>query len=166
MVSCCQAKCGRRPETKNTIYINAEKICNAMEKGGKYMFEKEDYVSLATAKMLKKKGYDEPCKSSRWKNGELRLYDKNQTWDNMTSLLGKDYYEFLCPTLYEAQKWLRTTYNIHLCVKCTAYIKRCKKHDYICEIMDLLHHQHKDTLIYHSYEQTLDAGIREALKLI
>lgn len=124
------------------------------------MFTSEDYVSLETAKMLKEKGFDNECDyyisedGNLFYKGILRVYNK----------IGK--VTFFCPTLYEALKWLRNTYNIHLCVQCTAYIKRCKKYDYICEIMDLLHHRHENTLIYHSYEQALEEGIREALKLI
>lgn len=70
---------------------------------------KEDYVSLEVAKLLKEKGYNIPCKSSRKKNGELIFYDIEQSIDNMLSI-GDECYEYLCPTLYEAQKWLRENY--------------------------------------------------------
>lgn len=138
------------------------------------MFTKEDYVSLETAKMLKEKGFDETTAgfygSKRGLSiGNSLLYNSVIYKINFVNDLHKVQFEDViaaAPTLYEAQKWLRNTYNIHLCVKCTAYIKRYKGHDYICEIMDLPHHKHEDTLIYNSYEQALDAGIREALKLI
>lgn len=126
------------------------------------MFTKEDYVSFETAKLLKEIGYDEPCKSTRWKNGELRLYDTNQTWDNMISLLGKDYYEFLCPTLYEAQKWLRKTHNLNIEVdfdesQLWGYsICGCNKNDGL-----------EDTCsMFSTYEQALDKGIQDALDFI
>lgn len=138
------------------------------------MMTEEDYVSLETAKLLKEKGYDEPCKSSRWKNGELRLYDTNQTWDNMTSLLGKDYYEFLCPTLYEAQKWIMS--ELELCVVVSPFVyEEYDEEGYACS-MDMywnvtihrLSDGFKKTLDcgYDLYEDAFDKGIQEALKLI
>lgn len=35
-----------------------------------------------------------------------RIYDLDQSWVDMISI-DEEYYEFLCPTLYEAHKWLR-----------------------------------------------------------
>ncbi len=76
---------------------------------------KEDFVSLECAKLLKEKGFDEPCLASRLKNGELRRYDIEQRLVNMTSI-DYEYYEFLAPTLYEAQKWLRKNHKIQIAV--------------------------------------------------
>lgn len=130
----------------------------------------EDYVSPATAFLLKEKGFDEPTegfywgKDCRFETGTLQHYNQVVSIGSFSGEFKK--VTAAAPTLYEAQKWLRNTYNIHLCVKCTAYVKRYNGNDYMCEILDLLHHQHKGTPIYHSYEQTLNEGIREALKLI
>ena len=123
------------------------------------MFTKEDYVSPGTALLLKERGFDEPVLTQYSKTGTIWTCSEPENFNDSKDCFSR-------PTLYEAQKWLRNKHNIHLCVKCTAYIKRYEGHDYICEILDLLHHHHEDTLIYNSYEQALDAGIQEALKLI
>lgn len=102
---------------------------------------KEDYVSLEVAKLLYQKGFKINC---------------NYLWNAGT----------LCPTLYEASKWLRENHNIHIDVKCSAYCKPLNRCDYICEIFALSSHQFIDTGIYHKYEEALNAGILEAFKLI
>lgn len=121
---------------------------------------KEDYVSLEVAKLLKEKGYNIPCKSSRKKNGELIFYDIEQSIDNMLSI-GDECYEYLCPTLYEAQKWLRVENKILV----VPY--------YLSNLRYTFHITNIDTEIaynvygeYNSYEEALNAGILEALKLI
>lgn len=71
---------------------------------------KEDYVSLEVAKMLKEKGFDEPC--------ELEINIDLGTWAycdydhigarNSNLPTNKASY----PTIYEVQKWLREAHNI------------------------------------------------------
>ena len=63
---------------------------------------KEDYVSLEVAKLLKEKGFDKECEyyisantSQVFNKGRLKLFKE------------EGHEVFLCPTLYEAQKWLR-----------------------------------------------------------
>lgn len=120
---------------------------------------KEDYVSLGVAKLLKEKGYDKDCNTfiveECWgfNKGELRCVDKDRELCS-------------CPTLYDAAKWLRENHNIHLDVRCTAYCKPLNRHDYMCEVFALSCNIFSDTKVYHKYEETLNAGIFEALKLI
>lgn len=45
--------------------------------------KKEDYVSLEVAKLLKEKGYNEPCRTSILKNGELRVHDRKLSMDDL-----------------------------------------------------------------------------------
>lgn len=129
---------------------------------------KEDYVSLEVAKLLKEKGYDEYC------GAYYHLYWMSEcTEDEIFEVSSSNYfknsnnvYRVGAPTLYEASKWLRENHNIHIDVKCTAYCKPLNRCDYICEIFALSSHQFIDTEIYHKYEEALNAGILEALKLI
>ena len=81
----------------------------------------EDYVSFETAKHLKEKGFDCPCKvwyaeyTSVWggdpsgdrKYINIQFDDKNRF---------DEYYKFLCyaPTLQMAMKWLREVHNIDI----------------------------------------------------
>ena len=96
----------------------------------------EDYVSFETAKLLKEKGFDEPC-TYLWffektnnpevdDNGVYKIPIKNHTendyWNNTSIELFKkesEYWNdnidiFACPTLQMAMKWLREVHNIHI----------------------------------------------------
>lgn len=125
--------------------------------------DKEDYVSLEVAKMLKEKGFEGPCRSSIFKNGELRIYDLDQSWVDMISI-DEEYYEFLCPTLYEAHKWLRGK-GINVCVANAITVKKPVKWFYTIDLID-----NCDGVFpmeyYPSYEEALNNGIGRALKLI
>lgn len=67
----------------------------------------EDYVSFETAKLLKEKGFDEPCLSYFWSEGIDTSYTETPfTQNNM--------YEgqILRPTLQMAMKWLREVHSL------------------------------------------------------
>ena len=65
----------------------------------------EDYVSFETAKLLRDKGFDEPCWF--WYNpiGEFRRHYSEPAKSSPC-------YEIACPTLQMAMKWLRKEHNI------------------------------------------------------
>lgn len=62
---------------------------------------KEDYVSFETAKLLKKKGFDEPC---------VYVYRHDRSED----IWDADKEDIACqkPTLQMAMKWLREMHNL------------------------------------------------------
>ena len=67
----------------------------------------EDYVSFDTAKLLKEKGFNEPCLKQYYNNGllsDVSIEARYNTIDNQIS----------APTLQMATKWLRIKHN--LCV--------------------------------------------------
>lgn len=82
----------------------------------------EDYVSFETAKLLKEKGFDEPC-SHIYRNDGMHLYcgdarlttltnteiDEPQDWVSET-------FTCACPTLQMAMKWLREVHKIFICI--------------------------------------------------
>lgn len=124
---------------------------------------REDYVSLEAAKLLKDKGYKNPCNSSILINGELRIYNIKQNIEDMTSI-GDKYYEFLCPTLYDAQKWIREEKKLQI------EISYMYGDYFIYEILTIPTHNiigfsNKTCTGYKSYEEALIEGIIEALKL-
>lgn len=124
------------------------------------IMKKEDYVSLEVAKLLREKGFDIPCKSTISLTGEMIIYDKEQGLQNMTSI-GKTIYEFLCPTLYEAQKWLREKHEIHIGIEwgCDVYsYSICRKDE------DGLYIEYSFKGEYKTYEECLNEGIKESLK--
>ena len=67
----------------------------------------EDYVSFECAKLLKEKGFDEPC-YTYWYEDEIFFGPDNDSYRNST--LNVDCYA--CPTLQMAMKWLREVHYI------------------------------------------------------
>jgi hypothetical protein len=70
----------------------------------------EDYVSFETAKLLKEKGFDEPCQflySSKYK-------PEGDFVGNFNARKNSEINEASCsaPTLQMAMKWLREVYNL------------------------------------------------------
>lgn len=125
--------------------------------------EKEDYVSLEVAKLLKEKGFDEPCCMM------YNEYEESYEFSCYTIITKKGFknsnecdYNVTVPTLYEAQKWLRINHRILITPtylfndKYTYHILRMDAGNIYC-------HNYNQ---YDSYEETLNAGIYDALNLI
>jgi len=66
----------------------------------------EDYVSFETAKLLKEKGFNYPCRAVYSPKGIVRHYLKEEVYAHY--LKG---HKKLCPTLQMAMKWLREVHN-------------------------------------------------------
>lgn len=119
----------------------------------------EDFVSLEVAKLLKEKGYHEPCNSAYDRDGRI--------WDSKSG--DKDYNEkymwaFSRPTLYEAAKWLREK---GLFIEIYYYNEDYYMYDILTiPEHDLIGLSDRPYIKYKSYEEVLNAGILEALKLI
>ena len=83
----------------------------------------EDYVSFEVAKLLKEKGFNEPCKV--W----YSEYTSQFGGEKYTSIEFDDHnrfkkdYKFLfhAPTLQMAMKWLREVHKIQICVEQNPY---------------------------------------------
>lgn len=128
--------------------------------------DKEDYVSLEVAKLLKEKGFNEPCRVTYFEDDNnvhisavFTRYNENLD-DNSYS----------CPTLYEAHKWLRNKHNTYVEVD-SGYNKNGKLFSFTIN-----HYNNNDDWdwgweteaddYYKEYEGALNRGIKEALKLI
>ena len=69
----------------------------------------EDYVSFETAKLLKEKGFNEPCYTC-YLNKELSHYDYLSTnFELIDDVIS-------APTLQMSMKWLRKVHNIHIII--------------------------------------------------
>ena len=66
----------------------------------------EAFVTLETAKMLKEKGFMEDC---------MAFYTKNVLF-KCNAYINTNVLKLPAPTQSIAQKWLRETKNIHICV--------------------------------------------------
>ena len=76
----------------------------------------EDYVSFETAKLLKEKGFDEPC-HALYHNGDNKIFFGLDVDSYHNTILSVDCYA--CPTLQMAMKWLREEHNLHVEVRIT-----------------------------------------------
>lgn len=71
----------------------------------------EDYVSFETAKLLKEKGFNEPC---------LMCYNSDRKIDNYglyRSCKNSDVFALTAPTLQMAMKWLEEKYGVFCVIR-------------------------------------------------
>ena len=110
----------------------------------------EEFVTLETAKLLKEKGFNE----------RKYLID--------VSTLNHCYKYLSVPQQSVAQKWLRETQNTHICVyNCACgYGYEISKSDNGTHITSSVYEGPNDGGKWDIYEEALEAGLQEALKLI
>lgn len=123
---------------------------------------KDDFVSFEVAKLLQDKGYREDCNAS-YITDETGRY-------NLSVVFGlKEYrflsrhidgfqYEYLAPTLYDAQKWIRTKKKIHIVVD-------INKHGWYYRLYDMedLSFISQMDGYTDTFEKALNDGIKESL---
>lgn len=119
----------------------------------------EDYVSYETAKLLKEKGFDEPC-HALYHNGEDKIFFGLDVDSYHNTALNENCYA--CPTLQMAMKWLREWEQLYIMLgferpSCIEY----KIYKYESEIgrKNLLYYNYED-----SYEQACEAAIKYCLE--
>ena len=127
----------------------------------------EGLVTLETAKLLKDKGFDWKCEHIIGCNKVITKYDLPQSMSCCTEI-DNESVEFLCPTLYIAQKWLRETKNLHIEIyrNTCGYGYAIVKADSGTWMEDDNFKGPNDGGNWDTYEEALEAGIKEALKLI
>lgn len=122
----------------------------------------EELITLETAKLLKEKGFNEYCKDIiREDNGRMM-----QSVFRTNKDLPKGAYSR--PTQSIAAKWLRETKNLHISIirnDCGYGYDICKA-DNGTHITDGIFKGPNDGGQWDTYEETLEVGIQEALKLI
>ena len=127
----------------------------------------EEFVTLETAKLLKEKGFKEDVFTFYEVDcveGDMILsetYDESENFNEKNDCLS-------APTQSLAQKWLRETKNIHICVyNCACgYGYEISKADNGTHMASSVYKGTNDGEEWDSYEEALEAGIQEALKLI
>ena len=118
----------------------------------------ESYVSFDTAKMLKEAGFDEVCRSAYYatRNSAV-MYERN-------SMLSSGYISR--PTQALAARWLREKHKIHVGAD-MAYSKLVAgKWIYQIRFTDSIGNPYKCVGWFNNYEEALEAGLQEAIKLI
>ncbi len=122
----------------------------------------EELVTLETAKLLKEKGFNEYCKDIIKEDNNRIMQSVFRTNKNLPKLC------YSRPTQSVAQKWLRDIQNIHICVyNCACgYGYEISKADNGTHIASSVYKGTNDGGEWDTYEEALEAGLQEALKLI
>lgn len=120
----------------------------------------ESYVSLETAKMLKRAGFDWGCEHCYFNDKfDEDLYEPDNFLDCT--------YQIAAPTLDVAQRWLREVKNISVDVFSTCY----SHYEYIIRKINQSARGDSSILAltacrFYTYEEAKEASIKEALKII
>ena len=121
----------------------------------------EEFVTLETAKLLKEKGFNEYCKNVIDIDNILRvtLYRTNSNLPKQC---------FSLPTQSLAQRWLRETKNLHIEIYRSAvgYGYAIVKADNGTWQEDDDSKGTNDGGLWDPYEEALEAGLVECLKLV
>ena len=121
----------------------------------------EELVTLETAKLLKEKGFNEYCENVIDINNVPRktLYRINNDLPKQC---------FSRPPQSVAHKWLRETKNIHICIyNCACgYGYEISKADNGTHMASSVYKGTNDGGKWDTYEEALEAGLQETLKLI
>ena len=129
---------------------------------------KEQLITLDTAKLAKEKGFNGLCydcynlHGMQYSNGWCEYIDDNEVElpfksDVLTPT------DMLAPTQSLLQKWLRDVHGIHIEINSPdmpkqlwyGHLRRVSKFGNICDLGE-----------YDTYEEALEVGLQEALKLI
>lgn len=129
----------------------------------------EELVTLETAKLLKAAGFKEDVSSFYelvYKGGSGPEYEIDESYDAQN--YNTDVYSISAPTQSIAQKWLRETKNLHITIYNSAcgYGYEISKADNGTHIASSTYKGTNDGGEWDTYEEALDNGIQEALKLI
>lgn len=119
----------------------------------------EELVTLKTAKLLKEKGFNEYCKDIIKEDDNRIMQSLSLTNKNLPKLC------YSRPAQSIAQKWLRETKNLHI------EISYMYENYWLYDILtipthDLIGLSDRPIVHYNTYEEALEAGLQEALKLI
>lgn len=116
--------------------------------------KKEDYVTEDVAKALREKGFTEKCRGYYY-NGVFGFSCSHNEYNkqNDVSLIS-------VPSLAQAAKWLREQHKIAIDVVYGENDKFCGG------VIDMKTQGLKALLHKNTYEQALNEGIKEALKMI
>ena len=120
----------------------------------------ESYVSFDTARMLKEAGFEANLRTMYVEEEK----DEWAFWDSGAKRSDYNYFDdtIACPTQALAARWLREEHNIFIQLNPTF-------DGWLLDLFDLKKHQYiltnKDANA-DSYEQALEDGLQEAIKLI
>lgn len=123
---------------------------------------KEKLIDFETAVLAQKKGFDWGC-NYYWPDDvkvKEPLYNSDKcNWNYETN-------QYAAPTQSLLQKWLREKYHLHITINMGIPLN-CNIMFYSNIIKFGKEHKSKfRSIFYHTYEEALETGLQEALKLI
>lgn len=115
----------------------------------------EQLIQFKTAKLAKEKGWDINCSNY--------YFGKAGILGNLgTKYTGLGTFEYEAPTQSLLQRWLREKHDIHIYIWKNTLTHRFRLDSiYNCDVQQLTEDTEYDT-----YEQALEVGLQEGLKLI
>ena len=119
----------------------------------------EQFVSFDTAKLLKEAGFDVPCFNQYTERGTIWHCDCPENFNKSQCATS-------CPTQALAARWLREKHGIHVF---PVYQYLPEKWSYVIQDMAYVNSEkgmklHTD--VFDSCEESIESGLREAIKLI
>lgn len=126
----------------------------------------EQIITLETAKLAKNKGYLESCLRPYDNKGNLLKRD----YDNCEYLITDGIYS--APTQSLLQKWLREEHDINVFIGFRPNSKKWDSHAYSLNLNGKEYVNERPLKkfinqdVFNTYEEALEAGLQEALKLI
>lgn len=141
------------------------------------MFTENDYVSLETAKLLKKKGFDEftvgfyGSERGLCIENSLLYNTLNKRVSFVNNLLQVQYEDVIAaaPSLYEAQKWIWEKHKMFVSAAPQSPFTDPLEFFFWIDFPEECIDNYGSLVIveqFLSFQQAFDAGIQEALKLI
>ena len=128
----------------------------------------EEYISFETAKLAKEKGFDIPTRYGFSERRSLVRVDTSDNWNQDKELYSR-------PTQSLLSRWLREKYGLYVC----PFIGRDYSEDAdgeICDKWEAWYFDifdargeaifHNEDNCYDTYEEAMEAGLQEALKMI
>jgi hypothetical protein len=113
----------------------------------------EDYCSYEVAKLLKEKGFNEPCDNYYDKKGSEKQEPQELTWNEIMY----SYNEFLkAPTHQMAMKWLREVHGLIISIEFQIICPTWKWRIYIKSSND----KHTDFRHYNKYEDAVEKALK------
>ena len=120
----------------------------------------EDYVSFEVAKLLQKKGFDEPCRSYFINNGAY--IDSSYSIEELTDL-NIGFWKTLRPTHQMACAWLREVYKIFIEISVSIDLNRDYHYSYsILKEFEYIRKGYTD--FDWGYKEAVEAALKYSLK--
>lgn len=128
---------------------------------------KEQLITLKTAKLAKEKGFKEYCRriyvlSEQKQNDKIgKIHYRTETYFSNSNYTNEEFVS--APTQSLLQKWLREKHEIYVNIKAfnsnESIMFFCDYYDFKNLTIEAVTHQN-------NYEEALEKGLQEALKLI